>query len=167
MATFLLVLHLFIAIGLVSVVLLQRSEGGALGMGGGGPGGVMSGRAAGDLLTRVTQILAVAFFASSIFLVVVHSVSSGDSVVDTNDIDAERQIDDTPLFDDDLLEGLTSPEAEEPVTFEPGFDLEDEFAVTPPDTGEDDAAPAENAGETTGEEGEPSDDDAPAPDDGR
>src|SRR5918911_41154 len=56
MATVLLVIHLMIAAALVGVVLLQRSEGGALGIGGGG-GGVMTGRGAANLLTRATAAL--------------------------------------------------------------------------------------------------------------
>jgi preprotein translocase subunit SecG len=58
-----------LAIGLVGVVLLQRSEGGALGIGGGG--GVLTGRAAGNLLTRTTAVLAALFFTTSLVLAVV------------------------------------------------------------------------------------------------
>jgi preprotein translocase subunit SecG len=67
MITVLLILHLIIAASLVGVVLLQRSEGGALGIGGGG-GGFMSGRGAANFLTRVTAGLAAAFFATSMLL---------------------------------------------------------------------------------------------------
>ena len=66
-----LTIHLLLAIGLVGVVLLQRSEGGALGIGGGGGSGVLTGRAAGNLLTRTTAILAAAFFVTSMLLAVV------------------------------------------------------------------------------------------------
>jgi preprotein translocase subunit SecG len=66
MTTALLVLHLMIAAALVGVVLLQRSEGGALGIGGGG--GFMTGRGAANFLTRVTAGLAVAFFTTSMLL---------------------------------------------------------------------------------------------------
>lgn len=64
----LLVLHLMIAAGLVGVVLLQRSEGGGLGMGGGGSGSFMTGRGTANFLTRVTAGLATAFFITSISL---------------------------------------------------------------------------------------------------
>jgi preprotein translocase subunit SecG len=57
MATALLVLHLMIATALVAVVLLQRSEGGALGIGGGGGGGFLTGRGTANLLTRTTAAL--------------------------------------------------------------------------------------------------------------
>ena len=57
MITVLLVIHLLVAIGLVGVVLLQRSEGGALGIGGGGGmGGFLTGRGTANLLTRATAI---------------------------------------------------------------------------------------------------------------
>lgn len=65
-----LVIHLLIAIAMVAVILLQRSEGGALGIGGGGGGGLMSGRAAGNLLTRSTAILATLFFVTSLGLAI-------------------------------------------------------------------------------------------------
>lgn len=70
MQTVLIVIHLMIVIALVGVVLLQRSEGGALGIGGGGGsgGGLMSARGAADALTRTTGILAAGFFATSIAL---------------------------------------------------------------------------------------------------
>jgi preprotein translocase subunit SecG len=69
MATVLLVIHLMIAAALCAVVLLQRSEGGALGIGGsGGAGGFMTGRGTANMLTRVTAGLAAAFFLTSISL---------------------------------------------------------------------------------------------------
>ena len=58
---FLLVLLVLVCIALGVVILLQRSEGGALGMGG-GPSGFMTARGAGDLLTRTTSVLAGVFF---------------------------------------------------------------------------------------------------------
>lgn len=69
-STVLLVLHLMIAAALVGVVLLQKSEGGALGIGGGGGGGFMTGRGTANLLTRATAGLAAAFFATSISLTI-------------------------------------------------------------------------------------------------
>src|SRR6266550_1601273 len=69
MIVLLFVVHVFIAIALIGVVLLQKSEGGALGMGGGGMSGFITGRSTANLLTRTTAILAFLFFASSILLV--------------------------------------------------------------------------------------------------
>ena len=81
MTTVLLVIHVMIAAALVATVLLQRSEGGALGIGGGG--GFMAGRGAANLLTRVTGILAAAFFASSIILTILaNSSPAGRSILD-------------------------------------------------------------------------------------
>jgi len=68
MTTVVLVIHLIIAIALVGVVLLQKSEGGGLGMGGGGMSGFMTGRSTANLLTRTTAILAACFFLTSISL---------------------------------------------------------------------------------------------------
>lgn len=68
MTTVILIVHLMIALGLVGVVLLQRSEGGALGIGGGGGGGFLTGRGTANLLTRVTAGLAIAFFFTSMVL---------------------------------------------------------------------------------------------------
>jgi preprotein translocase subunit SecG len=70
MTTVLLVIHIMIALALIAVVLLQRSEGGALGIGGGG-GGFMTGRSAGNALTKTTAVLAAAFFATSLSLTLI------------------------------------------------------------------------------------------------
>ena len=73
MVAVLLAVHLLLAIFLIAVVLMQRSEGGALGMGGGGGGGgggLMTSRGAGNLLTRSTAILAACFMATSLALAV-------------------------------------------------------------------------------------------------
>ena len=86
MASVLLVIHLIVCICLIGAVLLQRSEGGALGMGGGGGGGgggFMSGRGAANALTRATALLTVAFFATSIMLTLIaRQDTSPSSVLD-------------------------------------------------------------------------------------
>jgi preprotein translocase subunit SecG len=70
MQNLLLVIHLIVAVVLIGLILLQRSEGGALGIGGSGAGGgnIFSARGVGNTLTRATAILAVAFFCTSIAL---------------------------------------------------------------------------------------------------
>jgi preprotein translocase subunit SecG len=73
MTILLFVIHVLIAIALVGVILLQKSEGGALGMGGGGMSGFMTGRSTANLLTRATAILAAAFMMTSVLLVVMHN----------------------------------------------------------------------------------------------
>ncbi len=69
MITIILVIHLLIAIALVLTVLLQRSEGGGLGMGG-GMSGFMTGRSAANMLTRSTAVLAALFMATSLTLAI-------------------------------------------------------------------------------------------------
>ena len=69
MQTLLFVAELIIAVTLIGFVLLQRSEGGALGIGGGGGmGGLFTARGAADTLTRTTAILAFLFFMTCIGL---------------------------------------------------------------------------------------------------
>lgn len=76
-----LVIHLVLALCLIGIVLLQRSEGGGLGMGGGG--GVMSARGAATALGKATWILAIGFIATSMALTVIAAQkSAGSSVVD-------------------------------------------------------------------------------------
>tara|TARA_R110002049_G_scaffold23781_7_gene84798 strand:- start:1614 stop:1976 length:363 start_codon:yes stop_codon:yes gene_type:complete len=76
-----LIIHLFLALGLIGVVLLQRSEGGGLGMGGGG--GAVSGRAAATAMSKMTWILAIGFIATSITLTIIAAEkSAGSSVID-------------------------------------------------------------------------------------
>ena len=81
--TFILVLHGLISLALVGVILLQKSEGGGLGIGGGNAGGMMTARGAADLLTRSTMILATLFVLSSIVLAVLASTSKREHVIDT------------------------------------------------------------------------------------
>lgn len=81
MENVILVVHLILAICLIGVVLLQRSEGGGLGMGGGG--GVMTGRQAGTALGKLTWAFAIAFLATSITLTIIAAQNSaGSSVLD-------------------------------------------------------------------------------------
>ena len=69
MQAVLIAVQLMVSIALIATVLLQRSEGGALGMGGGGSGlGMFSARGAADALTRTTAGLALAFFLCSMGL---------------------------------------------------------------------------------------------------
>lgn len=84
MTTFLLVVHALIALALVTVILLQRSEGGGLGIGGGTGGGMVSVRGAANLLTRATTALAVMFIGTSILLAVLAAGTSKPRVVDTS-----------------------------------------------------------------------------------
>jgi preprotein translocase subunit SecG len=83
MIVLLFVIHVAIAVSLVGVILLQKSEGGALGMGGGGMSGFMTGRSTANLLTRTTGFLAIGFFATSVLLVVLsHHTGTVRSLID-------------------------------------------------------------------------------------
>ena len=82
--TILLVAIIIVAIALTGIVLLQKSEGGALGMGG-GPSGFMTARGAGNLLTVITWWLAAILFALTIGLTVVGNMDRASvSVIDAN-----------------------------------------------------------------------------------
>ena len=91
MTTVILVIHILVSAVLIAVVLMQRSEGGALGIGGGGGGGgggLMSGRGVAGTLVRTTIIFGAIFFITSIGLTTIAS-RSGDPRTDI-----ERELDD-------------------------------------------------------------------------
>ena len=85
MMSVLIVIHLLVVIALVGVVLLQRSEGGALGTGGGG--GFMTGRGQANALSRATAILGALFFVSALLM----SIIAGWSRAPRSIIDEARQ----------------------------------------------------------------------------
>ena len=84
MGTVIIVIHLMIVIALVSVVLLQKSEGGGLGIG--STGGFLSSRGTANVLTRATAILAAGFFITSLFL----SIIAGHSRAPTSIIPSSQ-----------------------------------------------------------------------------
>ena len=95
-----LIIHLLLALTLIGVVLLQRSEGGGLGMGsGGGNTGVMSGRGAASALSKATWILAIGFIITSMTLTIIAAQkSAGSSVIDRlGDIEPAKKQDDIEL----------------------------------------------------------------------
>jgi preprotein translocase subunit SecG len=78
--TVLLIIHLFVTLALIGVVLIQRSEGGGLGIGTSqGMGSFMSGRGTANLLTRATAILATAFMVLSLTLALLNRGTMGTS----------------------------------------------------------------------------------------
>lgn len=113
MENIILIVHLIIAVFLIAVVLLQRSEGGALGMGGGGGGGLVSSRGAATALSKVTWTLAGAFIATSLTLTIISAASSGGRSVITDT-------------------GLSAPAADGEAPSAGGFSLPDLPATTPP-----------------------------------
>ncbi|MBV9519475.1 MAG: preprotein translocase subunit SecG [Hyphomicrobiales bacterium] len=94
MQNVLIIVHLLIVLALVSVVLLQRSEGGGLGLGGGSSGvsGFLTGRGQANALTRATTILAAAFFLTSILLTMLQTYGKKPvSILDTAPATATSQ----------------------------------------------------------------------------
>ncbi len=83
MITFLLVVHAIIAALLVAVILMQKSEGGGLGMGG-GPAGLMTARGAADFLTRATSVLATLFVIMAFVIAALASRRDGATKIDAN-----------------------------------------------------------------------------------
>ena len=78
MTTVLLIVHLFVTLALIGVVLIQRSEGGGLGIGSSqGMGAFMSGRGTANLLTRATAVLATAFMGLSLALALLNHGTTG------------------------------------------------------------------------------------------
>lgn len=92
MGTILIVIHVMIAISMIGVILLQRSEGGGLGIGGGGGsmGGLMSGRGTHNLLTRSTAVLAVCFMLTSLGLSLL-AINSGERRSIIDELPTEQQ----------------------------------------------------------------------------
>lgn len=118
-----LTVHLILALLLIGVVLLQRSEGGALGMGGGG-GGSMSARGAATAMTKLTWLLAGCFIVTSITLTILATRSDqAGSVVDSITTEETAPATDAPAnpgLSGDLLPPVTgdapatAPRADEP-----------------------------------------------------
>ncbi len=117
MLNIILTVHLIIALGLISIVLIQRSEGGGLGIGGGGSGSGMTGRPGITALGKVTWVLGIAFVITSITLTVLASQSSKDSSVfdgiDPNNASSvSDKIDASSSSEIDTSSPLTPPRAD-------------------------------------------------------
>ena len=97
MASILLTIHIIVAIGLVTSVLLQRSEGGLGGIGG-GMSNVMSSQSGNNFITKLTLYLATGFIITSISLAVVSSDKNKASIIETDIIDKkENNVPTVPL----------------------------------------------------------------------
>ena len=117
MFLFLTVLQAIVAFMLVGIILMQKSEGGGLGVGG-SPSGMMSARGAGDLLTRTTATLAVLFVALSITLAVLAAKEGKTETIDQSlqrDTSApvSAPADDVPLVGDDPLAAAAAATAKD------------------------------------------------------
>ena len=102
MQTILLIMHVLFALAIVGLVLLQRGEGGGLGLGGGGNmQGLMSARGTASMMTRATAVAATLFFVSSLALsILVGDHGDGGSIVDDMEIETlsgEEPVDEIPV----------------------------------------------------------------------
>ena len=103
MQTVIIVIHLMVVVAMVGLVLLQRSEGGGLGMGGGA--GFMTNRGTANVLTRTTAILAGVFFVTSLVLSVLAGIDRKPrSIINTNTPAGQQQP--APPSDGNLLDQL-------------------------------------------------------------
>ncbi|MDM8012164.1 MAG: preprotein translocase subunit SecG [Parasphingorhabdus sp.] len=117
MFLFVTVLQAIVAAMLVGVILMQKSEGGGLGVGG-SPSGMMSARGAADLLTRTTSILAALFVILSITLAVMAAAEGKIETIDQslqrdNSAPVSAPADDVPLAGDDPLAAAAAAADEE------------------------------------------------------
>ena len=80
MITVVLIIHIILAIGIIGLVLLQRSEGGGLGIGGSQSGGFMTARGTANALTKLTSFFGALFFMTSILLAILAGSTSKTSV---------------------------------------------------------------------------------------
>jgi len=118
MLTVLLVIHLLVTIALIGLVLIQKSEGGALGIGGGGGagggmGGFMTGRETANLLTRSTAVLATLFMGLSLAIAIVSnkSIEKG-SILDSVPAQIETAPTPAPVDTPVVPKGPTAPVAQ-------------------------------------------------------
>jgi len=106
-----LIIHLVIALSLIGVVLLQRSEGGALGIGGGG-GGLVSQRGATTALSKITWVLAGGFLCTSMLLTILASGGDTGSILSRFQNEPAGAVLQTPPLTTELDGGGALPPAE-------------------------------------------------------
>ncbi|WP_417308759.1 preprotein translocase subunit SecG [Devosia sp.] len=140
MANILIVAYLLIVLALIAVILIQRSEGGGLGMGSSNSNGLVSARGSANLLTRTTAILAALFFATAIGLTILAEIDRGtSSILDQVGTDGESPT--TVLDAMEQLQQQSTDDLPVPAAAEPD-------ALPVPD----ETAPAETAPQTTSDE---------------
>ncbi|RLQ87958.1 preprotein translocase subunit SecG [Notoacmeibacter ruber] len=144
MSTVLIVIHLIIVVALCGIVLIQRSEGGGLGIGGGS--GFMSARGTANTLTRTTAILAALFFATSLGLSLL--ARYGERPTDILDqIPQSQTTEEGGNLLDQLGGGVSSPADDQPAapdTSVPGGDAAPAGGTDAPAPAAEPAAPADN-----------------------
>ena len=109
MSNIILTVHLILAVLLISVVLMQRSDGGGLGSAGGSNGGLISGRTAATAITKLTWFFAIAFLFTSITLTILSAKRTiSDSIVVNDPLETEDNTLSIPLPNLEALESLGS-----------------------------------------------------------
>lgn len=93
-----LVIHLILAVGIIGLVLIQKSEGGGLGIGGGsgGLGNIATARSTGNILTRLTAIFATAFFITSLTLSIMAGHHKEETISEQLDKPVAVETEDAP-----------------------------------------------------------------------
>ena len=112
MADIVLAIHVLLALGLIVFILLQRSDGGALGGLGGGMSlsGIMGSQGSANFLTRITAIFAALFMITSLILAIIESKKSDETSILDGSIDSEIE---APLIKiDEDMENPAPPKAE-------------------------------------------------------
>jgi preprotein translocase subunit SecG len=140
MANVLIVAYLLIVLALIAVILLQRSEGGGLGMGS-NSSGLISVRGSANLLTRTTAILASLFFATAIGLTILSEIDRGSSGILERAADGIGAETSTPTNVLDALNQMTT-QSETPATQTPATDPALALPAAPAPATETPAAPA-------------------------
>ncbi|WP_427451207.1 preprotein translocase subunit SecG [Litorimonas sp. WD9-15] len=127
MSTVLLIIQLIISVILTGLILIQRSEGGALGIGGGGGGGLMSGRSATTSIARMTGIIGAVFVVNCLALSVVYQIETRDNLI-IDDVTVSQPltaptdssegtvplVDETPAVENTDSEADSTPDADTP-----------------------------------------------------
>ena len=127
MSTVLLILQLILSVVLTVLILLQRSEGGALGIGGGGGGGLMSGRSAATNIVRMTTFVGLLFVLNCVALTIVFNRENSNRSL------LEQATADAPLTGDRVPAETTIPREDgvpDPVDISPD---DTEFPPEPDD----------------------------------
>ena len=133
--TFVLVLQALVAATMIGVILMQKSEGGGLGVGG-SPAGLLSARGAADFMTRATTVLATLFVGLSILLAAMASVGRSGSTIDTSLSKAAQTSGAAPTS------SLTAPAQNAPANVAPAPAASDDPLAAAAAAASQDAAPA-------------------------
>ena len=132
MTTVLLIIQVLICIVLIGLILIQRSEGGALGIGGGGGGGgLMSGRSSANAVTKATTILGTLFILNCIALSVFFAIENPNTTITTDD-GVERVVQPGDS-DNNQIPNADAIDADDPLAVTPETEADADVTITPED----------------------------------